>query len=209
MKSDAKQPSNRRNLLKALASGGVVAGTALPAAWTRPVVDSVLLPAHAQTTTTADFFGTGIVQITARDSVESGLIAGLLDDIVAPAEAGNPSALPIQLELAVNQNGGDDIDVVFKFTDVRFCDEGQTTTGEFSALYAASTTFNRATTIEGLACDGFAADGKEALQLRVNRVSDDLLQALGSLFGSPFDFFLTPGGIVPTPSPCIECPEER
>jgi len=41
---------SRRRLLKsiALASGATIAGRSLPDAWTRPVVDSVLLPAHAQ-----------------------------------------------------------------------------------------------------------------------------------------------------------------
>ncbi len=44
--------ANRRLLLKALGAGGgaVVAHRTLPTDWTRPVVESVLLPAHAQTT---------------------------------------------------------------------------------------------------------------------------------------------------------------
>jgi hypothetical protein len=42
---------SRRNLLKSIAAGGVVTTTAaLPAKWSRPVVDAVALPAHAQTT---------------------------------------------------------------------------------------------------------------------------------------------------------------
>jgi len=42
---------SRRKLLKSLAAGGGVATTlvALPERWTRPVVDAVLIPAHAQT----------------------------------------------------------------------------------------------------------------------------------------------------------------
>jgi hypothetical protein len=41
----------RRRLLKSLAagSGAIVAGKSLPENWGRPVVDSVMLPAHAQT----------------------------------------------------------------------------------------------------------------------------------------------------------------
>lgn len=41
----------RRKLLKSIVagSGAVVAGKSLPEGWTRPVVDSVMLPAHAQT----------------------------------------------------------------------------------------------------------------------------------------------------------------
>ena len=42
---------SRRKLLKSIAagSGAVVAGKSLPENWTKPVVDSVLLPTHAQT----------------------------------------------------------------------------------------------------------------------------------------------------------------
>jgi len=42
---------SRRNLLKSIAAGTgvVVAGKSLPDMWSRPVVESVLLPAHAQT----------------------------------------------------------------------------------------------------------------------------------------------------------------
>lgn len=42
---------SRRKLLKSIAagSGAFVAGKNLPETWSRPIVDSVLLPAHAQT----------------------------------------------------------------------------------------------------------------------------------------------------------------
>ena len=41
----------RRKLLKGIAagSGAVIAGKTLPESWSRPVIDSVMLPAHAQT----------------------------------------------------------------------------------------------------------------------------------------------------------------
>ena len=43
--------NKRRRLLKAIAAGGgaVIAGRSLPETWSRPVVDSLALPAHAQT----------------------------------------------------------------------------------------------------------------------------------------------------------------
>lgn len=50
MSSENNSPARRR-LLKAMgAAGGIVAGArTLPPTWTQPVVDGVLLPAHAQT----------------------------------------------------------------------------------------------------------------------------------------------------------------
>ncbi len=45
-----KHSTQRRKLLKTLAAGGVAGGVVatLPETWTRPIVDSVLLPVHAQ-----------------------------------------------------------------------------------------------------------------------------------------------------------------
>jgi len=50
--SEHKSNDNRRKLLKSIAVGSsaVVAGQSLPQSWTKPVVDSVMLPAHAETT---------------------------------------------------------------------------------------------------------------------------------------------------------------
>ena len=50
--TDQKSNKSRRRLLKSLAagSGAVVAGKSLPESWARPVINSVLLPAHATTT---------------------------------------------------------------------------------------------------------------------------------------------------------------
>ncbi len=49
----------RRRLLRNLAAGGGVAalGAATPDKWTRPMVDSVLLPAHASTSVVQSFTG--------------------------------------------------------------------------------------------------------------------------------------------------------
>ena len=49
--TDKKSSDSRRKLLKSIAagSGAIVAGKSLPQSWSRPVVDSVMLPAHAQT----------------------------------------------------------------------------------------------------------------------------------------------------------------
>jgi hypothetical protein len=49
--TDKKSDESRRKLLKSIAagSGAIVAGKSLPDSWSKPVVDSVLLPVHAQT----------------------------------------------------------------------------------------------------------------------------------------------------------------
>ena len=48
---DKNTEESRRKLLKSIAigSGVVIAGKSLPESWSRPVVDSVMLPAHAET----------------------------------------------------------------------------------------------------------------------------------------------------------------
>ncbi len=51
MKKNHKEVPARRRVLKTLAAGGgvVVAGKTLPQSWYKPVVETVVLPAHAQT----------------------------------------------------------------------------------------------------------------------------------------------------------------
>jgi hypothetical protein len=48
---NAMSDKKRRKLLKSIAagSGAVITGKTLPESWTRPMVDSVALPAHAET----------------------------------------------------------------------------------------------------------------------------------------------------------------
>lgn len=49
--TDKKSSESRRKLLKSIAAGTgtIVVGKSLPENWTKPVVNSVMLPAHAQT----------------------------------------------------------------------------------------------------------------------------------------------------------------
>lgn len=58
--TDKRSNNGRRKLLKSIAagSGAVVAGKCLPEGWTRPVINSVMLPAHASTTNDTDSGGT-------------------------------------------------------------------------------------------------------------------------------------------------------
>ncbi len=49
----------RRNLLRTLTlGGGAFASTRMPAAWKAPIVEAVILPAHAQATDNTDQLGT-------------------------------------------------------------------------------------------------------------------------------------------------------
>ena len=59
MKNTNTENPSRRKLLKQLAVTGGVAYIAsdLPTKWTRPVVEAVVLPAHAQTSVLCDFSG--------------------------------------------------------------------------------------------------------------------------------------------------------
>ncbi len=89
-----KPGESRRKLLKSIAagSGAIVAGKSLPDSWSRPVVDSVLLPAHAQTSTTSG--GMNQQLLTASIKTEDTLLADVADALVSPAQAasnpGNP-----------------------------------------------------------------------------------------------------------------------
>jgi hypothetical protein len=75
----------RRSLLKAIAGAGSLytAGKLLPETWTRPVVDAVSLPAHAQTSGT--YFDEVVVPFIVDGGSPGG--GGILDLIVPTAHA--------------------------------------------------------------------------------------------------------------------------
>lgn len=83
---DKNSSESRRKLLKsiALGSGAVVAGKSLPESWSRPVVDSVMLPAHAQTS--GLIYG-GTALMAALDSDDQSLMAQVMDSLVPEVEA--------------------------------------------------------------------------------------------------------------------------
>jgi len=79
--------TSRRKLLKSIAagSGAIVAGKSLPESWSRPVVDSVLLPAHAQTS--GGPFSGAASESTVSINPDSNLFASLMERMVEPAHA--------------------------------------------------------------------------------------------------------------------------
>jgi len=68
--------TSRRKLLKSIAagSGAVIAGKSLPESWSRPIVDSVMLPAHAQLSSCASY-----IRVTSPTSNSGLRMIGIVD----------------------------------------------------------------------------------------------------------------------------------
>ena len=87
-KTDTNDKNSRRSLLKKLAVGGI-AGAALPTQWSRPVVDSVMLPAHAQTSDSSVYGGGGGGPVAGPGPAPTNSIGEeILDFFTTPAQAG-------------------------------------------------------------------------------------------------------------------------
>ncbi len=89
---EASATNSRRIALKSLlVSGGVATGASmLPKKWSRPVVDSVILPSHASTTveTTGNYYYNDNLLVQNKSGSESRLFAErILDAVVPTAEA--------------------------------------------------------------------------------------------------------------------------
>lgn len=84
----------RRSLLTHIAAGALVAGAPqLPRTWLRPVVETVMLPTHAETTGPSMTVYAGAALEVADDTAPSGvtrLAAGFLHSAVRPAGAVQP-----------------------------------------------------------------------------------------------------------------------
>ena len=75
---------SRRKLLKSIAAGtgAIAAGKSLPESWTRPVVDSVILPVHARTSMTVPSTGCAGESLTID---QTNVAIAVLFDGVSPA----------------------------------------------------------------------------------------------------------------------------
>jgi hypothetical protein len=80
----------RRKLLKGMAAGGgaVIAGKSLPDNWGRPVVDSVMLPAHAQTSLLNSTGPGTVVNVTPGALERDSMLAGVAGSLLPEANAG-------------------------------------------------------------------------------------------------------------------------
>jgi len=85
---DKKSGESRRKLIKSIAvgSGAIITGKSLPESWSRPVVDSVLLPAHAQTS--GQTYSSTSIQVVSLDPQGNKMFAGVMDGLVLSAHAG-------------------------------------------------------------------------------------------------------------------------
>ena len=98
--TDKKSSESRRKLLKSIAAGSgvIVAGKSLPESWSRPVVDSVLLPAHAETSQTPDrtYSGDLSLRVGLNDGQNESLFAEAFNTLIPKASAGQegPGELP-------------------------------------------------------------------------------------------------------------------
>jgi hypothetical protein len=97
MKATEMSRSRRRLFKAVLASGAAIATTkALPERWTRPVVASVLLPAHAQATTplvNGTFSGTATATVT--------VVGGAVLALLVPTAAAN-SVTEVSVDVCLN-----------------------------------------------------------------------------------------------------------
>ena len=96
--TNKKSSESRRKLLISIAagSGAIVAGKSLPESWSRPVVDSVILPGHAQTSPGTTYSGSlEIPPIGAVDPSQETLLASIINFVVPTASAGNGNGGPV------------------------------------------------------------------------------------------------------------------
>ena len=100
--TDKKSSESRRKLLKSIAAGSgvIVAGKSLPESWSRPVVDSVMLPAHAQTSPTPPPTPPAINGVFQNYNLGSNDF-NLLDELIPTAMAD-----PAVLDECINVNNG-------------------------------------------------------------------------------------------------------
>lgn len=110
---DKKSIESRRNLIKSIAvgSGAIITGNSVPESWSRPVVNSVLLPAHAQTS--GLIYSSTSLQTAAFDPQGNSMFAGVIEGLVPAAYAGvfNPDPNPRGCATIV----GSDVDLFMQF----------------------------------------------------------------------------------------------
>ncbi|AUN93725.1 hypothetical protein [Pseudazoarcus pumilus] len=113
VEADSSRPTGRRRLLQALALGGVSAAV-LPEKWVKPVIDTVIVPAHAQATIVSI---TGIYSNNLQQGmmVPGGIFERLANFVIPSAHAQQSLAtFPSQ---CVSFDCSDNPDVVVRYWD--------------------------------------------------------------------------------------------
>jgi len=194
------EPSNaRRKLIKALAGVGVgtVAARQLPEGWTRPLVNHVLLPAHAQLSTITGVYSTAALVVTdARGS--------LLDGLIAPAYASAPIVVTASIYADII-NGVASVQVLIGTSQHS---TGYYFTGSGIELGAASATV--------LTLQNVGSCGPDNVSASI-RIDDVAGSANGTIYFSNVNvgardepFTLAPGGSpIPNPGDCTHLPSDR
>lgn len=100
--------NSRRKVLLGL-GGGVAGATQLPKTWSKPVIDTILLPAHAQTTATTGFGGTG----DELNALNMPTRQNMLSNIISPAMA-DYGVFPEQLYVTEISDGAFEAYVLFE-----------------------------------------------------------------------------------------------
>lgn len=110
-KEQNTQVQSRRQLLKATVAGtgAVVAGKSLPEQWSRPLVDSVTLPAHAETSARA-VGAPLLLSLAAADDT-------LIDNLIPTAHAQQESMATSNLCFNLNDNGTIGVRALVEFTE--------------------------------------------------------------------------------------------
>ena len=105
---DKKSNENRRKLLKSIAagSGAVIAGKSLPEKWSRPIVDSVVIPAHALTSPVVYAANLSLLMQAASETMMAADKSGLLDSLVPNANAGGTTIILPTDYLCISVLGG-------------------------------------------------------------------------------------------------------
>jgi len=214
--------SQRRTALKLAASSGLLSGAALTSgSWTKPAINAVLLPAHAQTSMMTVFSGSSSMVAKApvlnRESI--------LDLFVTPVHAGDSIGLQdrlVSVETYAEQTGEDAFDFQFLITaSSRSCEsiskgkivaddnESGPIEDAIFTFIEISATGGSATIPQQAVCDGpatidgdfeyDATDGNLTITANFNSVDFDV---------AGLEITMGPGGMPLTEPECVLCEED-
>ena len=109
----SKRKDSRRKLLKSIAagSGAVVVGKSLPETWSKPVINSVVLPAHAETTDDTGSLPAGTIicsSLTVRDGsqCQSGQISFYVSGEVSASDGSSLTGASLTVTYANGERSG-------------------------------------------------------------------------------------------------------